>query len=80
MSVCKRCGAPILWVRTAKHGKSMPLDAAPVAVGNVVLRAGAAVVLDLPDRDLALSRGETVYRPHFASCPNYPRRTNAGVR
>lgn len=72
MSVCRHCGARIRWVRTAKRGRLMPLDIKPTPLGNVILRPvdSAAVVLDMPDRDIAVSRGAVVYRPHFASCPN----------
>jgi transcriptional regulator with XRE-family HTH domain len=70
VSPCGRCGAGIRWVRTAKNDRPMPLDAEPTPGGTVILRAqdSRAVVLDIPDRDLALQRGETVWRPHFASC------------
>lgn len=73
MSACRQCGAPIRWVKTAKHGKQMPLDAEPTPEGTVLLRPddGAAVVLDIPDRDRLLAQGAVVYRAHFASCPHY---------
>lgn len=74
MSVCRHCGARIRWVVTAKRSKPMPLDAEPTTEGNVVLRPdGAAVVLDIPDRDRAVNLGTTVWRAHFASCPHYRR-------
>ena len=74
MNVCKHCGARIRWVVTAKRGRPMPLDIEPTSLGTVVLRDdGAAVVLDIPDRDRAVARGDVVWRPHFASCPKCPR-------
>jgi hypothetical protein len=48
----------------------MPLDAEPTNRGTVILRRddGRAIVLDIPDRDRAIARGEVIWRPHFASC------------
>ena len=46
----------------------MPLDAEPVAGGNVVIRDGIAVVIkkdDVPGAD------EKRYRSHFATCVNH---------
>lgn len=68
MSTCTRCGAQIVWAVTAKRGKPMPLDAEPTPNGTVVMEDGKAVVLDIPDRDLAVDAGKIVWRPHFASC------------
>ena len=68
MSSCSRCGAEITWLRTAKRDKAMPLDAEPTPTGTVIVRDdGRAVVLDIPDRDLALEQGAQVCRPSFAS-------------
>jgi prepilin-type processing-associated H-X9-DG protein len=66
---CKHCGAPIRWVRTAKHYKWMPLDPDPDQRGNVLLVDGHAHVID--GEGLAWSRhhAEALYRAHFASCP-----------
>lgn len=67
---CKRCGAAIRWVQTARTRVWMPLDAEAMAVGNVVLdRDGLAVVLNDHRRDRAVEDGREVWRPHFASCP-----------
>jgi hypothetical protein len=76
VSTCRHCGAPVRWVTTAKRGKPMPLDPEPNPEGNVILRStdGAAVVLDIPDRDYAVELDETVWRAHFASCPHYSER------
>ena len=63
---CRSCHAPIRWVRT-RRGELMPLDADPVADGNVILDDdGRAVVLG---NQLPLAQ-PTRYRPHFASCPH----------
>jgi hypothetical protein len=75
MTTCARCGAHIVWVTTAKNDRPMPLDAEPTPAGNVVLTVPdrLAVVLSDADRDRAIAAGQTVWRPHFASCPNYER-------
>ncbi len=63
---CKSCGAEILFVVTT-NGKLMPLDAQPVAGGNVVLDPAL-------DRARVLKKDEAWegdrYVAHFASCPN----------
>lgn len=65
--LCDSCRAPIFWAVTAA-GKKMPLDAEPVADGNVVLIDGRAKVLT--KKQLA-GGGITVprYTPHHATCP-----------
>jgi len=68
-STCRRCGASIRWVQTARTRSWMPLDAEPTRVGNVVLnRDGLAVVLNDHRRDEAVAAGREVWRAHFASC------------
>lgn len=75
MSVCKSCGARIVWARTeAKEGKparSMPLDAnddgTPAVPGNgnlVVIGddKGSPVVRYVP-------KGRGLHVSHFATCP-----------
>lgn len=66
---CRSCGQPVRWVQSTL-GNWMPLDAQPVAGGNIVL---------LPDGTAQTLRGdlfETVppdqprYQSHFASCAN----------
>jgi hypothetical protein len=55
---CRSCNAAIIWA-TTENGKSMPLDAAPVAqVGVFMFDNGYAKA---PPK---------VYRSHFATCPN----------
>lgn len=61
----RKCGAPIRWVRTAA-GELMPLDAEPVAEGNVeLLEDGTAIVHGQP-----LLFATDLYLSHFATCPN----------
>lgn len=71
---CRSCGAAIRWTHTA-NGRSMPLDAEPVADGNVVF-TGRTV---RNDRGVARPEvrvesqphdGAPRYLSHFATCPN----------
>lgn len=57
-SRCRACDAKILWARTAA-GKLVPLDACPVAEGNMRR--------EMPDGS------ELRYLSHFATCPNADR-------
>lgn len=67
MANCGSCNAPVIWVRTST-GKRMPVDAAPVPNGNIILNGGQAVytqagcTIGAPDGKLYVS--------HFATCPN----------
>jgi hypothetical protein len=63
MSVCKSCGAPLLWAKTAA-GQRMPLDAVPSPDGGWVY-AG-------PEKIRAAVEDDTVarYVPHWATCPD----------
>lgn len=71
MSVCRSCEAPIRWVETVK-GRPMPLDAEPVADGNVTIetsgerRGPVAVVHGKSD---PVPDGTPAYRSHFSTCP-----------
>lgn len=72
MSRCKSCGADIVWVKTVA-GKSIPLDAAPVADGNVALDSGGrAHVYSNPAALFVVDMAGDGprYRSHFATCPN----------
>ena len=63
---CRSCGARVMWVKTSK-GKKMPLDAEPVANGNLVMATlpdAIAVSYD-PTQHGGLSR----FTSHFATCP-----------
>jgi hypothetical protein len=66
MPACASCSASILWIRTPK-GKAMPLDATPNPNGNVVIRDGLAVVLNLAELETTTERK---WLAHWASCPN----------
>ncbi len=69
---CKTCGARIEWVKSALTGKPMPLDAAAVDDGNIVLREGRAVVFPLGGHEEAgvVKSGVPRFRSHFSTCPD----------
>ena len=71
---CRRCRAPLLWVRTAATGKWMPLDPEPREDGNVAidLSTGMAHVLAGAERD-EVAKWAALYVSHFATCPERPR-------
>lgn len=76
---CRSCGAPLLWATTT-HGNAMPLNAEPdpehgtVVLEDDLLGAGQiAHVLPIDAAARASVRGELVYVPHFATCPDADR-------
>lgn len=69
---CRSCRARIRWVRTAAHGKPLPLDPKPDLAGNVIMSDGLAVVLgkDSPELDQARADPDVaVWQSHWATCP-----------
>jgi len=62
MSVCKSCGAPVLWSKTTT-GKAIPLNPVPIVGGNLELVDGVA-------RYVGASGTIRLYTSHFANCPN----------
>lgn len=72
-SFCKKCGAPIVWLRTPR-GKMMPADAAlrayrenPQGKNNVVNELGEVIKCDLHFDGPPTGMGRL---PHWATCPN----------
>lgn len=72
----RSCKAPILWAHTADN-KRMTLDPKPTANGNVLIHISEepeprliVAVLTRGQVDGARSDGKTLYRSHFASCPD----------
>lgn len=68
MAKCQTCRAPIEWAKSEATGKAMPLDAEPVADGNIVITsAGAAKVLK--KEDIANLLPETPrFVSHYTTC------------
>jgi hypothetical protein len=78
MSACRSCGASIRWAKVATSGKSIPLDAEPVANGNLVFRLaagddGSEVIYVRAPSEGGLIGDEYAGRrfiSHFVTCPN----------
>jgi len=67
---CKRCKAPIRYLRT-KNDKAAPVDAEPITVTLADLEEGLAVrLLDHMGSNRIHLEGETGYMSHFATCPH----------
>lgn len=69
---CRRCDAPLVFVRTRATGKWMPLDRDPVPEGNVELRLDLAEnvrVAHVLRKGEQPTPGVSLYMPHHATCP-----------
>lgn len=79
-SKCRSCQAPILWTLDATTGRAQPLDAEPVANGNVKLtgrtgktREGTTVPVSrvvIPQDSLFDDEPPVRYLNHFVTCPD----------
>jgi hypothetical protein len=67
-SLCRSCGAPILWVLTT-HGKRMPLDAEPDPAGNVSLDQHRVATVHTGGSLAFLAVVNERWMPHHATCP-----------
>lgn len=71
--LCSLCDAEILWARTSKSGKPMPIDPAPSDDGNLAVykdhtgRINARVLKAGEEPESYEKRGKA----HFATCPKY---------
>jgi hypothetical protein len=72
--LCTLCDAEILWARTTKTGKAIPLDPAPTDDGNLAVykdhtgRINARALRAGEEPESYEKRGKA----HFATCPKYP--------
>lgn len=66
-ATCSSCQATIIWAETT-HGKPMPVDAEPVANGNVTLHESQ----DPREPPLAVvgRAGSGTHQAHFVTCPH----------
>jgi hypothetical protein len=73
-AACRSCGAPVLWITVHPGGRRMPVDAEPVAGGNLlvdlVARRGLVLTADHLAVVLEETPDEPLYRSHFATCPD----------
>ena len=72
MSICKGCGAPIIWIKT-KSGRAMPCDEKPLkfyrnryGTETLVTDKGEVVKCELTENSDFHGIG---YRPHWETCP-----------
>lgn len=71
MSRCSSCAAPIMWAKVTRSGARIPIDADPVAGGNVRVVAGDRVeVLTKAEAEAAERAGVPLHVSHFATCPD----------
>ena len=64
---CRSCGKPIIWART-EAGKAMPVDALPVATGNLV--ATGEDTVRYVSKGRPAEPGVPLYVSHFSTCPD----------
>lgn len=82
MSTCRSCGAPVVFVPSAKTGTPMVLDATPrkgvIVVGREPIPRGSIVSAATPEAlESVVTRGPSnyharvvnVYTDHHATCP-----------
>lgn len=72
MSVCRFCGAQIVFVPLLGRRTSMPLERDPNPNGNIRWDrvAGNCLVLSGGPLEQARADGEPLYLSHFATCPS----------
>jgi hypothetical protein len=68
MSLCRSCGAEIVWA-TTDYGKKMPLDPEPNLRGTVWFDGEHAHVLNRVELKTAQGEHESLWIPHMATCP-----------
>lgn len=66
---CRSCGAEIIWATNDHTGGGIPVDAEPVANGNITLDAsGPKVLAHVLKRGEEVPEGTERYQSHFATC------------
>lgn len=70
-SKCRSCRAPIIWTTSTDSGKRLPVDAAPVPSGNIVLTTGNDGPRSrvLGGAELRSRGAGSLYVAHFTTCP-----------
>ena len=76
-STCASCSARIIWCKSARSGKHMPVDVVPGADGTIVLDSTPMqpIATVLSGAELATARAarpdqHRLRTSHFATCPN----------
>jgi hypothetical protein len=68
-SKCRSCKAPIMWLEHVVSRKKAPIDAEPVADGNI-LADPALGTYSVLTRDAVVPPGAARYTNHFQTCPD----------
>lgn len=68
---CRSCGSEIFWGQMPS-GKGMPVDAAPVPHGNIVLlhTPSGGIKVRVLRKDELPPPGAVLRTSHFSTCPN----------
>lgn len=66
MSVCRSCGAPIVWATVRTSGRRIPLDAEPSSAGNVLLHSDGTCQVLIRGLQIAVA-GATWHTSHLMS-------------
>lgn len=67
VSVCRSCGAPIVWATVRTSGRRIPLDAEPSSAGNVLLHSDGTCQVLIRGLQIAVA-GATWHTSHLATC------------
>ena len=71
---CRSCQAPIIWLVNSTTQKAAPIDAEPVADGNILaLGNGTYRVLKASERDDPDVATYSRHTNHFQTCPDAAR-------
>ena len=71
MATCRSCGAEIIWAKSRKTGKRIPIDREPVSDGNLKLTTTGTdgPLWAEPIKDDHRISSERYFKTHFATCP-----------
>lgn len=82
VALCDGCNARITFVTVTRldgRRSRMPLNDHPDPAGNIAVRiSGQSKIGRVRALGQALDTDETRYMPHFATCPNPPKRRKPG--
>jgi hypothetical protein len=76
---CRGCTAPVIWAVMVKTENANPLDAEPVANGNIrILRDPVKAtnfkpIAQVVSKEHPAREGEELYVSHFVTCPEAKR-------
>jgi hypothetical protein len=70
-TTCRSCPAEVLWLTNQRTGRPAPIDATPVATGNVEVDDARRTYRVLGGKELERVRatGWPLHTSHLATCP-----------